>query len=119
MKIIFIIVFAASLGFAQQTTKQTTQQYYSALFSRGENWDSSKQPNEQPYFAEHGKNLKRLKDEGKIAIGSRFGDFGLVVIRSNSEQEVRSLFAGDSLVIKNILKMEIHKFNPFYKGCIE
>lgn len=120
MNFFFIIVIAASISLAQEPTKkQPAQQYYSALFTRGEHWDNSKQPHEQPHFADHGKNLKRLKDEGKIAIGSRFGEFGLVVFKSDNENEVRTFFANDSLVLKNILKMEIHKFNPFYKGCIE
>ncbi len=120
MRFVLLFVLATTVIRAQDMQKkEPPKQYYAALFSRGEHWDTTKRPNDQPHFAEHGKNLQRLKTEGRIALGGRFGELGLVIFMSDSETEVRSFFSSDSLVLKDILKMELTKFNPFYKGCIE
>ncbi len=118
MKIFLFLLTASSMILAQDVQKKAPQ-YYAALFSRGAGWDTTKGPNAQPFFKEHGLNLSRLKKEGKIAIGARYGEMGMVVFPAESEEEVRGHFFNDSLVVKDILRMEIVKFNPFYKGCIE
>lgn len=114
----FIMLMSAVLAQEPAKTK-VKQQYYAALFSRGAQWDTSKSPGAQPHFADHGKNLKRLKESGSIAFGARYGEFGMVVFKTGIEQEVRSMFAADSLVLKDILRMELKPFYPFYYGCIE
>ena len=120
MRFVILFVVATTLARTQDLQKkEPPKQYYTAVFSRGEQWDTTKQPNEQPHFPEHGKNLHRLRTEGKIALGGRFGELGLVVFKSDSEAEVRSFFSSDSLVLKNILNMELNTFTPLYKGCIE
>ncbi len=120
MKVLIVsLILTTSLCAQVSQKKEQSRQYYAAVFSRGEHWDMTKQPNEQTYFYNHGKNMQRLRTEGKIALGGRFGELGLVVFNSGSEAEVRSFFSSDSLVLKNILKMELHVFQPFYKGCIE
>lgn len=120
MKAAMFFILLPVFLFAQDVQKKAPPlRYTAALFSRGDSWDSTKTPNEQPYFSQHGKNLKRLKEEGKIAIGARFGEFGMVVFKSDNAEEVRSFFSNDSLVLMKYLKMELHPFNPFYKGCIE
>jgi hypothetical protein len=115
--IVALILLTA--GAAAQERQMTPQLYIAAQFSRGSQWDTVKAPIAQPHFADHGRNLQRLQREGKIALGARFGEFGLVVFKTGNEQEVRAMFAEDSLVVKDILTMKLMPFNPFYKGCIE
>ena len=51
----------------------------------GAGWDATKHPNEQAYFREHSANLKRLRDEGRLVLGARYSDKGLVVVRAASD----------------------------------
>lgn len=107
-------------GWAQKETPKTAPKpYVAAVFTTGKNWDTTKTAYEQPHFKEHGANLKRLHAEGKIALGARYGEFGLVVFKTESMEEVRACFDQDSIVIKDILRMDIQPFRPFYKGCID
>ncbi|NUN70870.1 MAG: hypothetical protein HUU02_14300 [Bacteroidetes bacterium] len=102
-----------------QTPQGRKQQYIAAIFTRGAGWDTTKPPSAQPHFAEHGKNLQRLRASGVVALGARYGDYGMVVFRNGSIDSVRALFNTDTLVLKDILRMELHPFNPFYPGTIE
>jgi hypothetical protein len=119
----FLLFIAIVLIFAQSAEAQAPsgrkQQYTAAIFSRGSGWDTTKSPSAQPHFSEHGKNLQRLRAAGAVALGARYGDYGMVVFKSGNIDSVRSLFSTDSLVLKDILHMELHPFLPFYPGTIE
>jgi hypothetical protein len=116
---IFLFLLMTCTFCAAQTPPSPKQSYTAALFSRGSRWDTTKAASAQPYFAAHGRNLKRLRENGKIALGARYSGFGLVVFKTGDQDEVRTYFAEDSLVNNDYLRMELHPFLPFYPGSIE
>lgn len=84
-----IALFAAlNLG-AQSDT------LFAVRFTVGPKWDPAKAPNEQAHFAEHSANLSRLRKEGVLVIGARFGEVGLVVLRLPDEDSVKAQLARD------------------------
>lgn len=95
------------------------KQYFIAIFSRGPAWDEKKQANEQTGFKEHSENLRRLRAEKKIPIGGRYGEKGMVIVQAQNEDEARSLFASDLMLVKKTFTLELHQFRPFYKGSID
>ena len=44
------------------------------------------------HFKEHSANIRRLGTEGSLAMGARFSDLGLLVVRAGSEAEAHALF---------------------------
>ena len=106
-----------SFSMPQQTAP--VKQYFIAIFARGPAWDNAKPANEQTGFKEHSENLQRLRSEKKIPIGGRFGDKGMVIVEVQNEDEAKSLFSGDVMVVKKTFTLELHRFRPFYKGAIE
>ncbi len=117
LTIVILLILAHTAG--AQSPSVRKQQYTAAVFTRGAGWDTTKTPAAQPHFAEHGKNLQRLRASGAVALGARYGDYGMVVFKSGNIDSVRALFSTDSLVLKDILHMELYPFLPFYPGTIE
>jgi hypothetical protein len=122
-RVLIAIVISLTFSFAQPATHSSQEpapkQYFIAIFSRGPAWDDSKPANEQVGFKEHGENLRRLRTEKRIPIGGRYGEKGMVIIEAKNEDEARSLFASDVMVLKKTFALELHQFRPFYKGTIE
>jgi hypothetical protein len=113
------LTFSAVQPAAPPPQEPAAKQYFIAIFSRGPAWDESKPANEQTGFKEHGENLRRLRAEKRIPIGGRYGEKGMVIVEAKNEDEARSLFASDVMVVKKMFAMELHQFRPFYKGTIE
>jgi uncharacterized protein YciI len=87
-------------------------------FSLGPAWTAGKPPQEQPKFEEHGANLKRLRDDGKIVLGARYSDKGMVVLRFASEAQARTEMAADPGVQAGTFTFEVFELRPFYDGCL-
>lgn len=90
-----------------------------AIFSLGPSWQTDKPAHEQAYFKEHSANLKKLRTEKKILVGARYSDKGMIIIAAANEQEARALVEPDPMVANKVFNLELHQFNPFYKGCID
>ena len=60
--------------------------------------------------------LKRLRDEGRIVVGARYSDKGLLVFRAASADEVREWMAGDPSMQAGTFTNTVHPFNVFYPG---
>ncbi len=82
----------------------------------GPGWDKSRPPTEQAFFREHSAHLKRLRDEGRIVVGARYSDKGLLVFRAASADEVREWMAGDPSMQAGTFTNTVHPFNVFYPG---
>jgi hypothetical protein len=91
---------------------------FAVLFRTGLKWDAAKPPGEQAYFREHSENLRALREEGRIAIGGRYADVGLILVTAPSEEEARGLFERDASVKNGTFVFEIHAFRPFFAGCV-
>lgn len=91
---------------------------YLVVFSLGPAWDPARPPPEQPRFAEHGRNLKRLRDAGDIVMGARYADKGMIVLRAASEAAARAEIAGDPGVQAGIFTFDVNELRTFYPGYV-
>ncbi|NJN42078.1 MAG: hypothetical protein HC811_07515 [Flammeovirgaceae bacterium] len=122
MKTIFvtiIMICLATVGFAQDTTYQNATQYYIVLYTLGENWDTSKQPQEQLYFKEHSSHLSELRKSKRIDMGGRYSDTGMILLKAKDETEAQNLITKDIAIQNKLFNAAVFPFNPFYKGCVE
>ena len=87
-------------------------------FSTGPAWTAGKAPGEQPAFAEHGANLQRLRREGRIALGGRYADKGMIVARFADEAAARGELAADPGVKAGTFTFELAELRPFFEGCL-
>jgi hypothetical protein len=94
------------------------ERLYLVIFSLGPAWVAGRPPGEQPAFREHGQNLKRLRDADRIALGARYADKGMIVLRSESEAAARREIAADPGVQAGIFTFELNELVPFYSGYV-
>jgi uncharacterized protein YciI len=92
--------------------------FFAVEFRTGPKWDATKPPNEQAHFQEHSKNLQTLRKSGRILVGGRYTDRGLLILSGASEEEVRGLFASDPSVANGVFVFDVWEFRPFYSGCV-
>ena len=91
---------------------------YALVFRTGPAWDKAKAPGEQPYFADHSKNLRDLRAEGRLVLGGRYSDVGLVLVRAATLDEARALVDRDPSVKNGTFAAEVHPFRAFMPGCV-
>ena len=95
------------------------EKFFLVQFTVGDAWVAEKAPHEQAHFAEHSANLKRLRTAGKLLLGGRYADKGIIIVKGASEQEVRAEIDKDLSVAKGTFTAVVHPFAPFYDGCVE
>jgi uncharacterized protein YciI len=123
-------MLTATLLALAHTSAQTTQsvapesatpvppRFFAVEFRTGPKWDASRPPNEQAHFQDHSSNLQRLRKEGRIVLGGRYTDRGLLILTGDSEEDVRRLFAADTSVANGVFVFDVWEFRPFYSGCV-
>ena len=114
---LWLILILPLFSFSQDHPE--TESHFIALYTLGESWDQSKQPQEQLYFKEHSSFLSQLRKDGKISVGARYSDTGMLIVKGKNQEEVTMLLHQDLAIQHKLFKLEIHPFAPFYKGCIE
>jgi uncharacterized protein YciI len=92
--------------------------FFAVEFRPGAKWDAAKPPQEQAGFQKHSQNLQRLRKEGRILLGGRYSDRGMLVLSGASEDEVRALFAADPTISGAVFVFELWEFRPFFPGCV-
>ncbi len=112
--VLSLLVFPL-LNYSQE--KEDT--YFVALYTLGDSWDSNKSPGEQTHFKEHSAHLSKLRSDSIIVIGARYSDTGMIVLKSKNLAEAKSLLLEDIAVKNDLFRVEIHPFQPFYKGTLE
>lgn len=80
----------------------------------GEKWDHSLQPAEQTQFKEHTDNMNRLRQEGTILFGARYGEYGLLVLAGESLPSAIEVLEADPGVMAGIFKFRIEPLSIFY-----
>lgn len=98
---------------------ETGQKLFAVEIRTGPNWDSSKPPGEQKFFSEHSANLKHLRDTGRIAMGARYSDIGLIIFSGRSADEIRTLMSQDPSMAAGTFKYEVYPLNVFYPGLVQ
>jgi uncharacterized protein YciI len=91
---------------------------FAVEFTVGPGWDPAKPPGEQAHFAAHSANLRALRDAGRLVLGARYGDTGLVVLRAADEAEARTWVERDPAVEHGTFAFALNRFSPFYGGCV-
>jgi len=116
-----ILVLAAILGTALAAAEPSppADRLFIVHFSTGPAWTAGKPPQEQPRFGEHGANLARLRKEGRIALGARFSDKGMIVVRFPTEEAARREIAADPGVAAGTFVFDVSPLQTFYDGCLE
>lgn len=112
------ICIAAVLASAQQPSP-SSDTLFAVRFTTGPKWDASKPHNEQAFFAEHSANIARMRREGLLVIGARFGELGLLVLRLPDEESVRAQLARDPAVEAGTFVAQIDRFMPFIHGSTQ
>jgi hypothetical protein len=112
------VVMLTSLARAQAPAAAPPSPLYAALFRTGPKWDAAKPPGEQAFFREHSANLARLRAEGSIVMGARYGDVGLVVVPAATEAQARRLFESDPSVAQGTFTLDVQRFSVFYPGYV-
>jgi uncharacterized protein YciI len=92
---------------------------FAVVIRTGPAWDPAKPPGEQRLFKEHSQNIGRLKSEGRLAVGGRFSDMGLLLVKAASAQEAQALMDQDPSLAAGTFKAEIHPWSTFAAGCVE
>jgi uncharacterized protein YciI len=120
---VFLIATAFSMAatFAQAPTPTQSappSPLFAAVFTTGPKWDAAKPPGEQPFFRDHSANLAKLRAAGRIVMGARYAEVGLVVVSAANETEARTLFDADPSIAAGTFALNVHRFSVFYPGTV-
>lgn len=91
---------------------------YAVTIRTGPAWDQTRAPNQQVHFRTHSQNLFRLREEGRIVLGGRFGDVGLILVRAANEAEARQLFSADSALVRGVFQAEFQVWRTIFEGAV-
>jgi uncharacterized protein YciI len=80
-------------------------------FETEPNWNS---PSDQPSFREHSANLNRLRKEGTIVFGARYGDLGMIFLKADTLDAAKALMQADPGVQSGIFSYRIAPLRVFY-----
>jgi uncharacterized protein YciI len=98
---------------------QAEHKLFAVEFKTGPRWQPNKQPGEQEHFREHSTNLRRLREQGRLVLGARYGDKGLVILAAESESAARAMVEQDLSVKNGVFGYELHEFSVFYGGAVQ
>ena len=120
MKKSILVLAVVSLMFcaASYGDEPPVEKTFILHFTTGEAWLPDKSFSEQPHAAEHGRNLRRLRDEGIILIGARYSDKGVLILRGN-EADLRAEIEKDPMVQAGAFEYELFELALFFDGCVD
>lgn len=84
----------------------------------GPNWDHSIAADQQAFFREHSANLGRLRAAGRIVMGARYADIGLLVFSAASAAEVTAAMESDPSIAAGTFIFDVHPMQVFYPGTV-
>lgn len=116
-----VLSLAAVAAINQAATAQaapTADSLYALVFTRGPAWEDGKPTSQQFGLREHSANLSRLRAEGRIVMGGRFGDYGLILIRVLNRAEALGMLASDSATARGVFKAELNPWATLYEGQV-
>jgi len=80
----------------------------------GPKWDAALEATEQPSFREHSANLNRLREEGAIAFGARYNEFGVLFLKADSLAAAQAIVDADPGVRAGIFAYNVAPLSVFY-----
>jgi uncharacterized protein YciI len=84
----------------------------------GPQWNSELPPGQQPLMREHSANLRKLREEGRIRVGARYGEVGLIVVEAATIDEARAWFDADPAMRAGVFRYEIHPLGVIFSGTL-
>ena len=101
------------------TAMQASQKpaLFAVRFQPGAGWDKSKPPAEQTGFASHSANLQRLRRDGRVVLGGRFADLGLIVVSASDLAAAREFFTADETIAAKVFSIQIDQWSTIFEGC--
>lgn len=108
------LLLASALGLCAQPAP--APRMFAVRLTTGPAWDAAKSPNEQAGMREHSANIARMRREGPLVLGARFGEVGLLVLRVPDEAAVQAQFAADPTIAAGVFRMQVDVFAPFAHG---
>jgi uncharacterized protein YciI len=117
-----LVLRGADLHVSQATAAAAPPSMQSATlfavrFQPGAGWNKSKPPTDQTGFASHSANLQRLRRDGRIVLGGRFADLGLVVITAADATAARESFSADETIAAKVFTIQIDPWSTIFDGC--
>ena len=113
---LLVLVLVLSLASGARAQTAPAPRWFIVQLTLGAAWDKSKPPNQQPGFAEHSANLRALREAGKLAMGARYADKGLLVVRAADAVEARTFFDADPMVLGNLFALQIDELARVLSG---
>lgn len=92
--------------------------WFAVELRTGPGWDATRPAQEQPGFREHSAHLRSLRQQGHIAMGARYGEVGLLVVKAVSAEAARALFEPDPMVQQQRFAVAVHEMGVFYPGWV-
>ena len=108
----------ASASAASAATSTAAKRLFAVEIRTGPQWNAALPPNQQAFMREHSAHLSRLREEGRIRIGARYGEIGLVLLEAASIEEARAWMDADLSMRGGTFRFEIHPFSVFYGGAV-
>jgi len=105
-------------GVALGTVLHQEPQLFVMMYTTGPAWDPAIPPAQQRHFDQHSANLARLRQDGQIVMGGRFGQWGLILVRADDEAGAQALFAADSSLASGTFRAELHRWSTIYEGSV-
>lgn len=118
MTILLALACAALQSAPAGPPKAPVNDTFAATFRTGPAWDPAKAPPDQAQFAAHSQNLRALRSEGRLLLGGRYGELGLVLMRAANLDEARALVERDPSVKAGTFAVDVQPFYPFMPGCV-
>jgi uncharacterized protein YciI len=120
------VIGAASVAFAQQAAMGTAsapaagpaKHLFAVEIRTGPQWNVALPPGQQALMREHSAHLRKLRDEGRIRFGARYGEVGLVVLEATTIGEARAWVEADPSMRGGTFRFEIFPFSVFYGGAV-
>lgn len=116
---IIMFLFAGKPANNTNTSSRQADSLFVVIYTTGSEWNTSKTPDEQPYFADHSAFMMKLRKETTTLLGARYSDKGMLVIKSASLQQAQQLISSDKAVIHKTFNAEVHPANFFFTGCVK
>ena len=108
------LLFASVL--TAQTPPTPPPKMFAVRLTTGPAWDAARPPNDQAGMREHSANIARLRREGVLVLGARFGELGLLVLRVPDAAAAQAQFAPDPTIAAGVFKLQVDAFAPFAHG---
>lgn len=115
-------ILAALLGLllasvlTAQTQPNPPPKMFAVRLTTGPAWDTAKPPHDQAGMREHSANIARLRREGVLVLGARFGEVGLLVLRVPDAATAAAQFGPDPTIAAGVFKLQVDAFAPFAHG---